>query len=314
MARGFKPHKNKGQKFKNNKFKSKKNNKRKHHEQPYEKTEEIEPKKPKFHPKPEPVTSSESEESENEQVFNQFVTTFSKNKKGLQPAIQSSSESDEDETEPEGVEEEEEEIAEEESEEDEIDEIVIEDKELDQDLDPITDTFVKHFNYSLSEQFLEDIQSPHRISTNTNWPYLGNLQFQIPEKTKHEVDKKLLDDTVYAEPGSVPSVIKWTENFDLTKIGVKSQIAGNVKEANKGNLPEGSKYPFSGLQNELFSIINNYQDLNYGERSFENGEEIRFVYTLHAVNHVLKTRIKILHHNAKIGMYFVRLTFPCLKK
>lgn len=112
------------------------------------------------------------------------MTTFSKNKKGLQPAIQSSSESDEDESEQEDVEageEEEEEIAEEESEEDEI---VIEDKELDQDLDPITDSFVKHFNYSLSEQFLEDVQSPHRASTNINWPSLGNLVFQIPEKNK----------------------------------------------------------------------------------------------------------------------------------
>lgn len=36
------------------------------------------------------------------------------------------------------------------------------------------------------------------------------------------------------------------------------------------------------------------------QRTFDNADEIRFLYCLHAVNHVLKTRTKILHHNAKL--------------
>ena len=38
----------------------------------------------------------------------------------------------------------------------------------------------------------------------------------------------------------------------------------------------------------------------YSERSFQNGEEIRKLYTLHAVNHVLKTRNRILKNNSKL--------------
>ncbi|KOB75443.1 Digestive organ expansion factor-like protein [Operophtera brumata] len=47
--------------------------------------------------------------------------------------------------------------------------------------------------------------------------------------------------------------------------------------------------------------MNNYQDLYYPQRTFNNADEIRYTYCLHAVNHMLKTRTKILHHNAKLS-------------
>ncbi|CAK1583697.1 unnamed protein product [Parnassius mnemosyne] len=61
---------------------------------------------------------------------------------------------------------------------------------------------------------------------------------------------------------------------------------------------------FTPLQKELFAIINNYQDMYYPERTFSNADEIRYTYCLHVVNHVLKTRTKILHHNAKLSKKF----------
>ncbi|XP_048586436.1 U3 small nucleolar RNA-associated protein 25 homolog [Nematostella vectensis] len=60
------------------------------------------------------------------------------------------------------------------------------------------------------------------------------------------------------------------------------------------------KASLSALQSNLFNYINSYQDLFYHHRTFENAEEIRRLYCLHAVNHILKTRSRVLKSNAKI--------------
>ncbi len=75
---------------------------------------------------------------------------------------------------------------------------------------------------------------------------------------------------------------------------VKAQLARNVDSANRG-------FSFSPLQSELYSLVSSYRDLYYPERTFENAEEIRTVYVLHALNHVLKTRTRILNNNARLS-------------
>ncbi len=47
--------------------------------------------------------------------------------------------------------------------------------------------------------------------------------------------------------------------------------------------------------------MNTMQDLLYARRSFDNGEEIRRIYLLHALNHITKTRSKVLKNNAKLA-------------
>ena len=39
----------------------------------------------------------------------------------------------------------------------------------------------------------------------------------------------------------------------------------------------------------------------FTRRTFENGEELRRLYLLHALNHILKTRSRILKNNAKLA-------------
>lgn len=143
------------------------------------------------------------------------------------------------------------------------------------------------------------------------WQNLGRLIIQLPrpasetgetESTNVKPKPKILIDgeTKYAERGSVPHPIK---TVDLSALYVKQQIQNHVSNANSDNLisqDETKEQILTPLQKELFSVINNYQDLYYSERTHTNGEEIRFVYCLHAVNHILKTRTKIIHHNAKI--------------
>lgn len=46
--------------------------------------------------------------------------------------------------------------------------------------------------------------------------------------------------------------------------------------------------------------MNSYQDLFYPERTaLKNGEEIRHVYCLHAINHVLKANAQVLSNNSR---------------
>lgn len=46
--------------------------------------------------------------------------------------------------------------------------------------------------------------------------------------------------------------------------------------------------------------MNSYRDLFYPERTaLKNGEEVRHVYCLHAINHVLKANAQVLANNSR---------------
>lgn len=172
------------------------------------------------------------------------------------------------------------------------------------------DKFNLHLSYDLSPQLLECLNDTHLSKKEIlNWSTLGRLQVEIPtvkedEEGNQPAKKKkktlLDDDTVYATEGTVPTLID-SKNVDLEEIGIKVQLRPHVVAANKCNVKDSDK-PFTELQCELFSIMNNYQDLFYPQRTHANGEEIRFMYTLHALNHIMKTRTKVLNHNLKLKM------------
>lgn len=142
-----------------------------------------------------------------------------------------------------------------------------------------------------------------------NWPVLGRIQVEIPtavdaNSNNRDGKKKKLtlldDDEEYAAEGTVPTVSNEAD-IDLEKAGIKVQLRPHVIAANKANIKEGANH-FTPLQCELFAVMNNYQDLFYAQRNHLNGEEIRFMYSLHAVNHIMKTRTKVMNHNLKLKM------------
>ncbi|KAK7864086.1 hypothetical protein R5R35_002730 [Gryllus longicercus] len=185
--------------------------------------------------------------------------------------------------------------------EDDFDVFENQDEAVDDVLD--NDPFVKHLLYDLDEDLLEVIQSPqpqYQIVQEI-WPALESLKFYLPDVKKKTVVKKtkmsVVDNTIFAPHGNVPSRITYV---DLAKLHVKSQLHSNVANANVENIGEEKEVLITPLQKEIFSIVNNYQDLFYPSRTLENGEEIRFIYTLHSVNHILKTRTKIVNHNIKV--------------
>jgi U3 small nucleolar RNA-associated protein 25 len=97
------------------------------------------------------------------------------------------------------------------------------------------------------------------------------------------------------KPAQAPEAPSSTS--DWSKLFVKQQIQQHLAFANSANSNQAGLTP---LQSEVFAVLNNYQDLYLPERTNQNAEELRFAYCLHAVNHVLKTRAKILLHNSRL--------------
>ncbi|KAH8233263.1 hypothetical protein KR026_006034 [Drosophila bipectinata] len=150
-------------------------------------------------------------------------------------------------------------------------------KKLNSDFE-IYNSFSKRFDFELSTENINDLVTRKNVkSIKSNWPALGSLRFEIPQ---------LSDDTKDPE-SSEPKEVENSE--DLQKLEVKMSICGNVK------------FPLSALQSELFNIVNNYQDLYYPHRTHSNAEEIRYVYCLHALNHMMKVRSLILRNNEKVA-------------
>ncbi|OAD58335.1 Digestive organ expansion factor like protein [Eufriesea mexicana] len=190
-----------------------------------------------------------------------------------------------------------------------IKEVDEEDPETSQeDAGHLRDPFSIHFHDDLSDKLYEAVSTVPQIVRieKVIWPVLGNLIYQIPNPLEDTKDTtkisniSILENKQFAKCGTVPLLI---DNVNWNKLYIKSQIHDNIAKANYANIKDNmstNPSPMTSLQRELFSIINNYQDLYYPERTFTNADQIRFVYCLHVINHALKTRTKVLHHNAKI--------------
>ncbi|XP_021186365.3 U3 small nucleolar RNA-associated protein 25 homolog [Helicoverpa armigera] len=275
--------------------------------------EELEKKKKMEEKLQQRQTYSESEEEED--AYDQLVSCFSnRNKRTVVESDDESSNSSEEmldinEGEPDGTDSGDQGSIDEEGS-DTDDDIVVpmvdHDKQPEEDVHD--DPFTKHVQYDLGDELLVSLNNkPPSVETTTKtWPVLGNLTVHIPQpvvtlskKVKPKVS--ILEEKTYAPTGSVPTL---ASKVDFQQLHIKSQIQGHIVSANKSNLIRRDlelTEVFTPLQKELFSIFNNYQDLYYPERSFTNAEEIRYAYCLHIVNHMLKTRTKILHHNAKLA-------------
>ncbi|XP_011169954.2 digestive organ expansion factor homolog [Solenopsis invicta] len=257
------------------------------------------------------VTSSESENEEsNTQNKNETDRKEKRKKRKGVKKIKKNIEEEEEEEESEESE------ANEESS-DQNEEIIVSTKEDDyedaetaqEDIGHLRDPFSLHLRNDMDDELYKVVSAtPQNTETTTlSWPTLGNLVCQIPKPAVNPNDKvikvkKLLDDEEkqYTNYGKVPTLI---ENVDWDKLHVKSQIQNNLVKANYNNIKNTVEKDsaMTPLQRELFSVINNYQDLYYPGRTFSNADEIRFTYCLHVINHVLKTRTKILHHTAKLA-------------
>ncbi|XP_006888012.1 PREDICTED: digestive organ expansion factor homolog [Elephantulus edwardii] len=144
------------------------------------------------------------------------------------------------------------------------------------------DPFQQHVNKELKEKEIQAVATNPKTTSQLKWPTLGQLVFS----SKFQ---KL--ETFKAPKGIDLNSLHLQKPLESTWTKTNSQFQSSTSK---------SKHSFTPLQKELFLIMNSYRDLFYPERTaLTNGEEIRHVYCLHAINHVLKANARVLSNNSR---------------
>ncbi|NXN08071.1 DIEXF factor, partial [Indicator maculatus] len=143
--------------------------------------------------------------------------------------------------------------------------------------------FKQHMDRELQEKEVEKMSTLPKTSSQSKWPRLGQLT---------------LSSTL-----EKPKTVKADREVDMKQLYLHKPLESTWPKVNKlflSSVNKQSDSSFTPLQRELFCIMNTYRDLFYPERNaLTNGEEIRLVYCLHALNHVLKANAQVLSNNAK---------------
>jgi U3 small nucleolar RNA-associated protein 25 len=92
------------------------------------------------------------------------------------------------------------------------------------------------------------------------------------------------------------------EQEDLHCVGVKKSLCNQLAAVNTKlagvDITKGDQ--MTSVQRGIFACLNSYCDVYYPCRTYSRGEQLRVAYCVHMVNHILKTRSRVLAHNAKI--------------
>lgn len=174
------------------------------------------------------------------------------------------------------------------------------------------DPFIKHFERNLSETAAGQIRDIRSWTASfQNWCTLGRIKVEFPnvEMKTQELsllgDKKelsLLGDKKEETPSpnfaAIPKPPDLT-NYNIEDYYIKKEFCERISATNQCY---SSKCPtnLTDLQKELFCILSNYSDLYFPEATYEHWEEVRTIYAVHAINHILKTKKKVKNHTTKI--------------
>lgn len=162
------------------------------------------------------------------------------------------------------------------------------------------DQFVEHYERNLNETVADQVKnSENWTSSFQKWPTLGRMRVSTP-KVETKTSKLLLlqdEEKNSALPaiGVIPQPPE--KEYNLDDYYVRKILQKNLPLANVNN---DSTCPSSltTLQKELFSVMSSYTDLYYPEATHSHWDEVQTVYAVHILNHVLKTRKRIINHNA----------------
>ncbi|KAL4674826.1 hypothetical protein H8959_018760 [Pygathrix nigripes] len=174
-------------------------------------------------------------------------------------------------------------------------------------------TDAKHESlFSLETNFLEGESGDNSSLKASQDPFLQHVNKELKEKeiqavatnpkTTHELKWPILGQLVFSSKFQKLETFKPPKDIDLKSLHLQKPLESAWTKTNSHFLsgPQKSSSPFTPLQKELFLIMNSYRDLFYPESTaLKNGEEIRHVYCLHVINHVLKANAQVLGNNSR---------------
>lgn len=142
-----------------------------------------------------------------------------------------------------------------------------------------SDPFTSHFNYEMSKNLASEFSEQDKKQIIEEWPSLGTLYIRRPA----------------AKPeNSTSDLIRKTKLSDFC---VKENLMRSFETSDVFRCPEN----LSALQSEIFSIISTYRDFHFMAQTRTNCDALRSLYCLHALNHILRSRARIAHHDAKLA-------------
>lgn len=131
-----------------------------------------------------------------------------------------------------------------------------------------------HFELSLSEK--DSLGKLNYRSKKLEWPEIGKFVYMKP--------------VLETKSTQEPSVKK----MEITDFDLKKNLLDSI-------LASFRQKKLSKIQIGFLNLISDFFDIMYMKRTYENGEKLRFVYILHILNHILKSRAKVIHHNSKLS-------------
>lgn len=138
------------------------------------------------------------------------------------------------------------------------------------------DPFCSHFeNNNLDEEIL---LNESKLSSEIQ-------EFNELGKCKYEFNEKIQNSTNQLANGSN------FQNLSIDQLHLKQRILDQLNNLND----------LSDLQKSILNLIANYKDLQFNECKNENKTEIMQIYCIHALNHILKTRTRVLNHNYRLN-------------
>ena len=164
---------------------------------------------------------------------------------------------------------------------------------LDEESSLLSDPFHVHFEKNIGEKLVEQV----RQALSDRSKLLENEQ---------RLNWHSLGDLVYVAPLNETKVIL-EESKSLKSHALKQRILERLNEAIESLLgkPEPdaiqmSEYHLDKFQSETLNIISTYVDFYNPNVEVQMDAKNKFAYAIHALNHVLKTRSRIIAHNDKI--------------
>ncbi|XP_011405161.2 PREDICTED: digestive organ expansion factor homolog [Amphimedon queenslandica] len=143
--------------------------------------------------------------------------------------------------------------------------------------------FSIHYERLLTESDVDNLKDlfSKALTLNKEYKDIGLIQWlRTPSNNK---------DTIWRDDSS---------QVQLKDLHVREPLVTLWPTVNKTSV----KRPFTDLQDNLFQVMNAYKDLMYTGQTFENESEIRRLYVLHSLNHVIKNRSRVLKNNIRLAM------------